>query len=427
MSDRHKNIAYPSQLIRLRNISLSGGPYVLLLYAVPAGIAGALTTMGFRAALDSLLIMILGHTGDMAMLAAQTAAITRLVVPTCGGLVAGLLLLFSQRYAQKVDHPEYMEAITIGNGRLPVRHTLIRSLASLSSIATGASIGREGPMVQLAATASSLIGRIAHISVERTRTLVASGAAAALSAAYGAPFASAFFVAEVVLGNTSAQRMGPIIVAAVVSNVTVRSLSDFEPLYALSALPSISATQFLFFPIIGLLLGILAPLFLASLRISKRTWAKFTIGHRWSLPLRLAMAGLMVGLISIWLPQVWGNGYGPVLELTKGDWATSMIAAILVFKILATVISSGAGAIGGVFTPTLFIGAALGALSAKLFALILPTLAPPPLIFIIVGMGLPRCHCASPIDRHSDSFRDDVKLSGHGPVDVVRNGFFLCQ
>jgi CIC family chloride channel protein len=360
---------------------------IALLWAVPAGIAGALATLGFRETMDWLERLIFGRDGDMATLAALVPWQMRVVVPVIGGILAGLLLMLAQRYTDKSRHSDYMEAITLGDGVLPVRQTLIRSAASLSSIVSGASIGREGPMVQLAALAASLVGRARRISPERLRTIVACGAAAGLTSAYGAPFASAFFVSEIVLGSVVAERMGPLIVAAVVSNVAMRALPGYTALYTPPPLPTLETVQFLAFPLLGLVMGILSPLFMAALRSGKRAGQRLPLSPRWALPVRLGLGGLLVGTISIWFPQTWGNGYGVVNQLMHVSWPWTTLLLVLIFKVLATVISAGSGAVGGVFTPTLFVGAALGALCAKILAVTMPAIHPDTITCVIVGMG----------------------------------------
>jgi len=360
---------------------------IALLWAVPAGMAGALATLAFRDTMDSLERLIFGRDGDMATLAALVPWQTRIIVPVTGGILAGLLLMLARRYTDKTRHSDYMEAITLGEGVLPVRQTLVRSAASLCSIVSGASIGREGPMVQMAALAASLIGRARRVSPERLRTIVACGAAAGLTSAYGAPFASAFFVSEIVLGSVVAERMGPLIVAAVVSNVTMRALPGYASLYTPPALPELDTIQFLAFPLIGLVLGFLSPLFMAALRGGKTAWQALPLPPACALPVRLGLGGLLVGTISIWLPQTWGNGYGVVNQLMHVSWPWTTLVLILLFKVLATVISAGSGAVGGVFTPTLFVGAALGALCAKILAVIMPSIHPDTITCVIVGMG----------------------------------------
>lgn len=337
--------------------------------------------------MDGLERLIFGRDGDMAILAALAPWQTRLILPVAGGVMAGLLLMLARRYTDKARHSDYMEAITLGDGVLPVRLTLIRSAASLCSIVSGASIGREGPMVQMAALAASLVGRARRISPERLRTIVACGAAAGLTSAYSAPFASAFFVSEIVLGSVVAERMGPLIVAAVVSNVTMRALPGYAPLYTPPALPELHTVQFLAFPLLGVVLGILSPLFMATLRWGKSAWNALPLPNNVALPVRLGLGGLLVGTISIWFPQTWGNGYGVVNQLMHVSWPWTTLTLVLLFKVLATVISAGSGAVGGVFTPTLFVGAALGALCAKILAVTIPSIHPDTITCVIVGMG----------------------------------------
>ncbi len=354
-----------------------------LLWAIPIGIVGALVTLGFRHAIDLIHLAAFGKTADVVELAQSSEWYMRLIVPTLGGIVAGFLLLLSRRYTKATAHSDYMEAITLGDGRIPVRQTLARSSSSLCSIATGSSIGQEGPMVQLAALCASLVGRFRTISPEQMRTLVACGAAAGITSVYNAPIAGAFFVAEIVLGSIVAERMPPLIMASVIANLTMRSLPGYHSIYSVPLFEPLSLSQDLMFILLGILLGALAPLFLWLLERSRKRIDQIPL----PLPIKLGCGGLVVGLISIFYPQTWGNGYSVINDFINHPWPWTAVAALLVFKVLATTASAGTGTVGGIFTPTLFVGAAIGVLFASLVEHLAPTLHAPTFTYVVVGMG----------------------------------------
>lgn len=158
----------------------------------------------------------------------------RILIPAAGGVVARALLVWAQRVSRdgKAAHADYMEAVSIGDGGIPVRHTLICVLSSLVPIGSGGSIGRKGSMVQLAALGASVLGSFAHFPAARLRLLVACGAAAGIAAAYNARIAGAFFVSEIVLGAIVMRNFGPV-VASVVSNITMRGLPGYTPVFAM--------------------------------------------------------------------------------------------------------------------------------------------------------------------------------------------------
>lgn len=356
--------------------------HAMLLWAALAGLVGALATIAFRDGLAAMQWLISGHSGSLVEMAAALPWYLRVVLPAGGGIAAGLFLVLAQRYRDSAV-PDYMEAIATGSGAVSVPQTLLRSASSLCTIASGGSIGREGSMVQLAALGASLIGRVARFDPVRLRLLVACGAAAGITAAYNAPIAAAFFVGEIVLGPLLMESLAPMMIASVVANITMRRLPGYHPTYEMPAFPDIANLEVPLFAALGILAGLAAPQFLRLLGFARRRFAKSAL----PLPLRLGAAGLGVGIISVWVPQVWGNGYSVVNSLLHEPWVWSAVLAILVFKVLATLLTAGSGAVGGIFTPTLFVGAALGYLFGLAGHALWPGLVTSAPAYAIVGMG----------------------------------------
>ena len=366
------------------------GKNAFLLLAAVVGFIGALATVAFREGLGVLQKLLYGHAGSFAGIAASLSWPVRLLLPCAGGLLAGALLALGRRLPSQ-RRPDYMEIVAIGDGRVPVRPTLINGLSSLLSIASGGSIGREGSMIQLAALSASLSGRALGLTPVRLRLLVACGAAAGIAAAYNAPIASAFFVTEIVLGAIAMESLGPIMVAAVVSNITMRHLPGYRPTYEMPAFAPIAGAEMLAFAALGLLAGLVAPAFLGGLRRARRLFQ----ASRLPLPLRLALGGLGVGAISIWVPQVWGNGYSVVNSLLHDPWVWQGVLLVLAAKALATWLTCGSGAVGGIFTPTLFVGATVGYLFALAVQAVWPGAAALPPAYVAVGMGATLAAAAS--------------------------------
>lgn len=354
----------------------------ILLWAALVGFIGALATLAFREGLVALQALLFGRTGSFVEIASALPWQARLLFPCAGGLLAGCLLVLARRQGAGA-RADYMEVVAVGDGKVPVRLTLVNSLSSLLSIASGGSIGREGSMIQLAALSASIAGRAARFSPVRLRLLVACGAAAGIAAAYNAPIASAFFVTEIILGAITMGSLGPIMVSAVVANITMRRLPGYHPTYEMPAFAPIANLEVVWFVALGVLAGLVAPAFLAALRRARRLFAASGL----PLPLRLALGGLGVGAISVWVPQVWGNGYSVVNSLLHQSWLWQMVLLVLVCKIAATLLTSGSGAIGGIFTPTLFVGAAVGHLFALLPQAVAPETASSPAAYVAVGMG----------------------------------------
>ncbi|WP_410007563.1 ClcB-like voltage-gated chloride channel protein [Pandoraea sp. NE5] len=359
------------------------GVPILLLCAAAVGAAGACATYAFREAIGYLETMLGGRNVDVVELAIGMAWPMRVLTPALGGLIAGVLLLIAKRRAKQVAVSDYMEVISVGGGMVPVEQSLWRSTSSLVSIATGSSIGREGAMVQLSALFASMFGRLLRITSTQLSLLAACGAAAGVSSAYGAPIAGTLFVTELLFGTLAMEILGPLLVAAVVANIVMRELPGYEPAYEMPMFPNISGPELLWFLLLGAISGVLSPLFLRALELSKRGFKRLNL----PLPIRLALGGLGVGVLSIWVPQVWGNGYSVVNGLLHSHWACSTVLMILLFKVIATALSTGSGAVGGVFTPTLFMGAAFGYLFSSLAHTIWPDVISAPAAYVMVGMG----------------------------------------
>ncbi|QNK71808.1 ClcB-like voltage-gated chloride channel protein [Variovorax sp. PAMC26660] len=370
-----------SALQRLFGVS---GWQSMLLWSIVAGLLGALATELFRAALYAFEHLVLGPGEGLVAMARHLPWWARIACPTLGGLVAGGLLVLARRVTvHKSTTSDYMEAIVLGDGRIPVAQTLVRSASSLVSIGSGGSIGREGSMVQLAALAASLLGRVFRFPVERLRLLVACGAAAGLTAAYNAPIAGAFFVAEIVLGSIAMESVGPIIIASVVANVAMRALPGYQPPYLMPVFPEIHGAEVVLFALLGVLLGFASVGFLRALHGSRALFAKLPI----ALPWRLALGGLVMGAISVPLPEVWGNGYSVVNSVLHSPWPWTLIAMVLAAKAIATLATAGSGAVGGVFTPALFFGCMIGALFGVGVQALWPEASSAPFAYAIVGMG----------------------------------------
>jgi CIC family chloride channel protein len=209
----------------------------LLLWATVVGVMGALATIAFRDALTGLEWLLAGRSGSLVELSRSLPWQARLAFPTLGGAAAGAILALARRHAP-AGGADYMAAIAYHDGAVAVRHSLLTSSSSLVTIASGGSIGREGPMVQLAAMCASVIARRLRVPAGHVRVLVACGAAAGITAAYNAPIASAFFVSEIVLGSIVMESFGPIVVAAVVANITMREFPGYRPTYEMPPIPA---------------------------------------------------------------------------------------------------------------------------------------------------------------------------------------------
>ncbi|THD10744.1 ClcB-like voltage-gated chloride channel protein [Metallibacterium scheffleri] len=354
----------------------------LLLWAALIGVVGGLATVLFHEGMALTERLATQHPGSLVHAAEMLAPWRRAITPALGGIAAGAILWLAQRAAKGKKQPDYLEAIAIGDGRQDVKGTLLRSASSLCTIGAGGSIGREGAMVQLAAATGSWIGQLARFDGDDLRLLLACGAAAGFAAAYDAALSGAIFIAEIVYGTLAIRRLGPLMVASVISNVTVHQVLGYKPVYMIPPLHVATLWELPLFLIMGAALGALAPLFMATLDGGHRLAARLRLG----LPLKLALGGLIVGLISVLYPQVWGNGYSVVNDVLHSPWPVTLVIAVLIAKVLATAATTGSGAVGGVFTPTIFVGALLGLLIGSAAHALWPG-SSLPIVYAVIGMG----------------------------------------
>jgi chloride channel protein, CIC family len=360
--------------------------HVTLIWAALIGVLGALASEGFRKSSEVLQHFATGSNSGIISSFERLSWWQRLAVPTAGGLLAGLTLWFGNRLFASVRQKtttDYMEAIVVGSGIISVRASIVKSVSALFSISTGTSIGREGPLVQLSSLVASLVGRIRRFPIPQRRHLVACGAAAGIASAYKAPIAASLFVAEIILGTVVVESLGPLILASVVAAFVSQFLSGSEPLYKSPGFDLHTRWEIIPLSCVGIVLGFLAPAYLRFLRLAERLFSKIDI----PVPFKLALGGAIVGSLAILNPEVCGNGQELLRSLFHQNWLWDGILAIVLLKLVATASAFGSGVVGGVFTPTLFIGAAIGVMYGQMILLVAPGLRADPAMYGFVGMG----------------------------------------
>jgi CIC family chloride channel protein len=339
--------------------------------------------------------------------------------------------------------PEYMEAVHVGDGVLPLGPNLVRTGSSLLGVSGGITIGREGTMIQFAALASSVLGRIFRADESHRRLIVACGAAAGFAAAYRAPIAGTLFVAEIILGGLALREVSAVLVAAVISLLTTQTFFAAGPLYIAHAVPRIGFNDLFDVTLVGVAAGLFGPVFLWLLHTSnKRYQALFTF-----LPARMGIAGLAIGLLAAVRPEVWGNGVSVLQSFLSTHWALSSVLAVFALRLIAVTFASAAGIPGGVLTPTLVTGASLGLIIGQ--TMLTPSADHSQTLWILVGAGsllaatthapamsalmvfetthnyhvvlaaLPACVIASVIGsllRHQSIYTEALGLEEHGPA-----------
>jgi CIC family chloride channel protein len=359
-----------------------------LVLAGGVGVLGGLVNLFFYYATESVKTFFLRHPGRPEEVAEMMVGWQRILAPTVGGLCAGLVLYWGLRLVGQQRSTNLLEVVVAGDGRLPFRSGVIKFISSLVTIGSGGSIGREGGITQLSATLASKWGQIAKWHPYRLRLLVGCGAASGISAAYNAPISGAVFAALIVLGNFSMNLFAPLIFSSVVATMVSRSFFGLQPWYTVPAYDFRSITQLPWFLCLGVATGGMAAAFLKLLNRSEELFKRLQV----PVYVRLAIGGLIVGVIALRFPGVWGNGYVITNRILIGEFPADLhgllfLSGLFLAKLLATLATVGSGAVGGVFTPTLFLGAGLGATFGLALQLARFGEGLPLATFALVGMG----------------------------------------
>lgn len=349
--------------------------------AVLVGLASGVGVWIFKALIELAHSLAFGSlAGWLAGLGGWSVAL----IPAIGGLLVGIILHFFVGVERYHGVAGIMEAVALAGGRLRYRRIPAKSFASALSIGFGASVGPEDPSVQIGSNIGSMVGQVLQISEERVRALVAAGAAGGIAAAFNAPIAGVFFAVEIILGEISGSGLGTIVLAAVASAVFIQAVSGPEPAFHVPAYTFVSPLELPFYVLLGALAGVVAALYIRTLYRAQ------DIFHAWHAPrwVKPVAAGLLVGIVGIFLPQVLGAGYATIEGILNGaSYSVGLLCALLIAKLILTPVSIAGGFLGGVFAPSLFLGATLGGAFGQIVARLVPWIPMAPEAFALVGMA----------------------------------------
>jgi len=360
-----------------------------LLLAAAVGAAGALANHAFRRAIGFSHGLFHGRAEDLlSPLGLGWRPLLVVLAPVLGGLAVGLLARLSRSDVGGYAIPSFLEAVNLQAARLSVRLILLRTLAAVLTLGSGGSAGVEGPVASLGGGLGAMVARTRRLVDERMRLMVACGASAAIAAAYGAPIAGVFFTQEIVLaGNYDLQNFVRVVVASGTATVVARALRGDAPLFEVEAFELHSGNELLFYIALGLLCGAIGVFFARSFYWTRDRFA----GSRIPVLYRPAVGGLVVGLLALFFPRVLGDGAELIQGMLERTDYTSKAALFLVgllaAKIMATSATIGSGGAGGLFGPSLFLGAVLGAGVGAVANLWAPEWTGLPGHYAIVGMG----------------------------------------
>ncbi len=369
--------------------------WVLMVLAILIGAIAGYAAIGFYQSIDLFLSFLYGaDESNLATVARGLPWWHILGVLVLGGLIIGQLLRF---IPDKRPHsvPHAIEAAALYDGHMDIKAGLISSFVTLCSLGVGASAGREGPVVHLGATLASGLTKTFKLSPALARTLLGCGVAAAVAASFNAPLAGMFFALEVIIGHYALHAFTPIVISAIVGTLVSRTHLGDSPAFSLSGYNIVSFWEFPAFFILGIVSALVAISFMSTMNLGDKLRNRITRIPYWLHP---AIGGLLVGLIALLYPEVLSVGYEATSNALKGIYDINILIPLIIAKIAAVAISLGSRFGGGVFSPSLFIGAMTGGTFGILVSMIMPGLASDPGLYAIVGMGaVASCVLGAPI------------------------------
>ncbi|MEA3471713.1 MAG: chloride channel protein, partial [Thermodesulfobacteriota bacterium] len=357
---------------------------VMIIMAIVVGMLGGYGAVAFRLFIRFFQSISFG-AGDANFLEHVMALpwYAKLIPPAIGGLLVGPVLYFFAREARGPGVSETIEAVAMRGGIIRKRVFLVKILASAICIGSGGSAGREGPIVQIGSAIGSLVGQLTKVSADRMRTLVGCGAAAGIAATFNAPIAGVMFAMEIIIGNYGIATFSPIIVSSVMATVISRiHLGDY-PAFLIPPFALVSPIELPFYIVLGVVAGLAGVLFTTMLYKTEDLFKLIPIPDY----AKAAVGGLMVGCIGIFLPHILGVGYDAINLAIWGDLAWYMLVILVFVKIAATSLTIGSGSSGGIFAPSLFIGAMAGGSFGYFIHLLFPNITASSGAYGLVGMG----------------------------------------
>lgn len=356
---------------------------ILPILGILVGLLGGFGAVAFRYLIGLFQGLIYSTTGDLTT-AARTLPWWRILLgPAIGGLVVGPLVYFFAREAKGHGVPEVMDAVATKGGRIRKRVAFVKILASAICIGSGGSVGREGPIVQIGSALGSSIGQVLRLTDNQVRVLVACGAAAGIAATFNAPIAGAIFALEIILGDFALPTFTPIILASVMATEVSRIMIGNYPAFQVPPYDLLFPQELILYCILGIIAGVVAVSFTVTLYKVEDIW------DAWKFPeyLKATVGGVIIGTIALGFPQIMGIGYDSITKALLSEETWTILLLLVPLKILATSITIGSGGSGGIFAPSLFMGAMLGGAFGAGAHYLFPYHTAQPGAYAIVGMG----------------------------------------
>src|ERR1700686_5034061 len=308
----------------------------------------------------------------------------RLLFPVVGSLGIGYLLYRYFPNARGSGVPQTKAALYAREGRITLRTVLGKFFCTSATLASGIPLGREGPSVQVGAGIASVLGRFLGLRTELVKKLIPVGAAAAIAAAFNTPLAAVLFALEEIVGHLNAPAMGAVVLASATAWVVLRVLLGNNPLFKVPQYQLVQPLEFADYAVLGVAGGVVSVAFTKLLLGMRARFLRFPQNTVWFQPVA---GGLLVGLMGWFVPQVLGVGYGFVGDALNGRMAFNLMVLLVVLKLIAVTTSYASGNAGGIFGPSLFIGAMLGGTVGTVAHHLFPAYTATPGAYALVGMG----------------------------------------
>jgi CIC family chloride channel protein len=356
----------------------------MIIVAIIIGLLAGFAAIGIRFLIKEISFLSFQGEGNLLENILNTSWYWILIIPTIGGLIVGPIIYFLAPEAKGHGVPEVMQAILLRGGNIRPRVAFIKAIASSITIGTGGSVGREGPIIQIGSSLGSMVGQFLRVPSKRMKTLVGCGAAAGIAAAFNAPIAGALFAVEIILMDFAIAQFSPIVISSVIATVVSHT---FEGKFAAFVVPGyqlVSPQEIGFYFVLGGLAGIVSFLFIKLLY-----WCEDLFDNKIKLPdyIKPAIGGLLIGAIALLSPQIMGVGYDTINNALYGNMVWYIAFALIFIKIIATSITLGSGGSGGIFAPSLFMGAMLGFFFGSVVHSIFPEVTATPGAYALVAMG----------------------------------------
>lgn len=355
----------------------------MVVVAVIIGLAGGFGAIFFRFAIRLFQRLFFGSWHCTLDYLLHLPWYVKLSAPALGGLVVGPIVYHFAREARGHGVPEVMESIVLQEGAIRPRVMIAKVMASAVSIGSGGSVGREGPIVQIGSSIGSAIGQVFRVTGPRLRTLVACGTAAGIAGTFNAPIAGALFAMEIILSDFGISQFSPIVISSVSATVVSRHfLGDF-PAFVIPKYQLVSIFEMVPYAILGVLAAFLALAFIYLLYKTEDLFEMLRIPP----VLKPALGGLCIGAVGIYFPYIFGVGYETIDLALQSSLAWYLLLFFIGLKLIATSITIGSGGSGGIFAPSLFLGASLGGFVGTVVHTLMPSSTASPGAYALVGMG----------------------------------------